>query len=185
SATPGCVWKINFHFDVRRDMYCPEALDRLRLPLTRGGGGIDFKEHFRRGVSVETFSELITGSGLVMSPEVTWITVGGAFLFAGLVKMLTGCRELPTTEEEFSETCYEYFPHIWDMRVCRGCSPKCGMSPRIPLHACASEMAILEACGSSSARVTSPTLAMLEVFFRYVRFGGRATSAVDDCSVSS
>ncbi|KAF4684416.1 hypothetical protein FOZ60_007885 [Perkinsus olseni] len=80
---PSCVWKINFHFDVREDMYCADALEQLRAPIEQGGAGIDLNAHLRRGVSVDRFSELITGSGLVMSPDVTWITVGGGFLFAG------------------------------------------------------------------------------------------------------
>ncbi|KAF4722976.1 hypothetical protein FOZ62_016590, partial [Perkinsus olseni] len=179
---PSCVWKINFHFDVREDMYCADALEQLRAPIEQGGAGIDLNAHLRRGVSVDRFSELITGSGLVMSPDVTWITVGGGFLFAGLVRMLSG-QALPKTEEEFSETCYEYFPHIWDMRVFRRCSARCGMPPRVPLHACSSERSILAACGSDLE--TSPTLALTDAFFRS---GGGSTgmkSSSDDSSVSS
>ncbi|KAF4717041.1 CCR4-NOT transcription complex subunit 8 [Perkinsus olseni] len=179
---PSCVWKINFHFDVREDMYCADALEQLRAPVEQGGAGIDLNAHLRRGVSVDRFSELITGSGLVMSPDVTWITVGGGFLFAGLVRMLSG-QALPKTEEEFSETCYEYFPHIWDMRVFRRCSARCGMPPRVPLHACSSERSILAACGSDLE--TSPTLALTDAFFRS---GGGMTgmkSSSDDASVSS
>ncbi|KAF4661420.1 CCR4-NOT transcription complex subunit 8 [Perkinsus olseni] len=179
---PSCVWKINFHFDVREDMYCADALEQLRAPIGQGGAGIDLNANLRRGVSVDRFSELITGSGLVMSPDVTWITVGGGFLFAGLVRMLSG-QALPKTEEEFSETCYEYFPHIWDMRVFRRCSARCGMPPRVPLHACSSERSILAACGSDLE--TSPTLALTDAFFRSGWGSGGMKGSSDDSSVSS
>ncbi|KAF4677327.1 CCR4-NOT transcription complex subunit 8 [Perkinsus chesapeaki] len=182
---PRCVWKINFQFDFRKDLYCADALKRLMKPIAEGGAGIDFNTHRLKGVSVDRFSELITGSGLVMSPDVRWITVEGSFLFAGLVRMLSG-QVLPKTEEEFSDMCYEYFPNIRDLRACRWCSKKCGNPPRVPLHACASERAILEACGRDGLKDTSPTLAMIDVFFKH---GGALEalkgSGSDDSSVSS
>lgn len=175
---PACVWKINFHFDVRKDIYCAETLKLLREPTKKGGAGIDLKAHLKRGVSVERFSELITGSGLVLSPDVTWITASGGFLFAGLVKMLSG-QALPKAEVEFSEMCYEYFPHIWDMRLIRRGSSRCGMGMSrgggAP-HACASsEKANLEV-------ETPSTLTLLENFFRYDGRSGRMMSSSSDDS---
>lgn len=54
--------------------------------------GIDFDLHERKGVDVRKFGELIMTSGVVLSPEIRWITFHSAYDFGYLLKVRTRRR---------------------------------------------------------------------------------------------
>lgn len=89
-----CTWQFNFHFSLKcvlslfyvitfiahsysalsllsalsDDMYAPDSYELLRA------AGIDFPRHEEFGIQPNTFAELMTTSGLVLTDDTKWIT---------------------------------------------------------------------------------------------------------------
>jgi CCR4-NOT transcription complex subunit 7/8 len=95
----GCfsAWQFNFReFDVAADMYAADSIELLRH------SGIDFAAHAARGIDTRRFGEALLVSGVVLIPEVRWITFHSGYDFGYLLKLVT-CLPLPATEAEFFE----------------------------------------------------------------------------------
>ena len=95
----GCfsAWQFNFReFDVGSDMYAADSIELLRH------SGIDFAAHAARGIDTRRFGEALLVSGVVLIPDVRWITFHSGFDFGYLLKLVT-CLPLPATEAEFFE----------------------------------------------------------------------------------
>jgi CCR4-NOT transcription complex subunit 7/8 len=106
----GCVsWQFNFKFNLQEDMYAQDSIDLLK------DAGIDFERHENEGIDVQYFGEVMITSGLVLVPEVKWVSFHGGYDFAYLLKLLT-CSALPATEGEFFELLKLYFPNIYDIK---------------------------------------------------------------------
>ncbi|EGD82093.1 hypothetical protein PTSG_02773 [Salpingoeca rosetta] len=104
-----CSWQINFRIDLAADTYSQSSLDLLRST------GFDPLRNERDGVSHEQFASLLTCSNLVLSDDVTWITFGGGFNMAYLLKILLG-EYLPYNSREYFENLFLYFPQLYDVR---------------------------------------------------------------------
>ena len=78
--------------------------------------GIDFEKIKKEGIPHNVFAEYLITSGLVLNPEVNWITFHGAYDFAYLLKMVLN-SPLPETEEEFLNELDVYFPNHYDIRI--------------------------------------------------------------------
>lgn len=50
------------------DMYAPESIELLQK------SGIDFERHEKYGILPNDFAELMTTSGLVLTPDTKWIS---------------------------------------------------------------------------------------------------------------
>jgi CCR4-NOT transcription complex subunit 7/8 len=108
NVAPGCpCWQFNFKFSLEDDMYAQDSIELLQR------SGIDFDAHNERGIDVHDFGELLISSGLVLVPNVTWITFHGGYDFGYLLKVLT-CKPLPADEASFFELLRTYFPSIYD-----------------------------------------------------------------------
>ena len=98
------------------DIYAQDSIELLRE------SGIDFAAHAARGIDTRRFGEVLLVSGVVLSPDVRWITFHSGYDFGYLLKLVT-CLPLPATEAEFFEVLAIYFPVIYDMKylmkVCR------------------------------------------------------------------
>ena len=71
-----CVWQFNFReFDPDADMHAPES---VRLLLD---SGIDFRANVAHGCDGTRFAELLLTSGVVLNPEVSWITFHAGYDF--------------------------------------------------------------------------------------------------------
>lgn len=103
------TWQFNFSFSLANDMYAQDSIELL------SASGIDFAEHDRNGIDVLTFGELITSSGLVLNPRLTWITFSGGYDFCYLIKVLTAVP-LPEQEAEFFEYLHLFFPRLHDLK---------------------------------------------------------------------
>ncbi|KAG5860509.1 mRNA deadenylase subunit [Encephalitozoon hellem] len=103
------TWQFNFAFSLETDMYAQESIDLLIQAR------IDFKEHERRGIRVEEFGEVLMTSGLVMSPDVVWVSFHSAYDFGYLIKILT-CNPLPEREEDFYRFLAALFPDFYDIK---------------------------------------------------------------------
>jgi|TARA_B110000208_G_C11718759_1_gene412033 CCR4-NOT transcription complex subunit 7/8 len=106
---PCACWQFNFEFDIDDDMYAEDSIALLKR------AGIDFGMHKQRGISRARFGELIMTSGLVLSPDVSWVVFQGGYDFGYLLKTLSG-TVLPEDESKFFELFSVYFPQIFDVK---------------------------------------------------------------------
>ncbi len=91
-------------------MFAQDSIDLLKT------SGIDFNKFEKYGIDVQYFGELMMMSGLVLSPDVKWISFHGSYDFGYLLKTLT-CQELPIDEMSFLEVLHTFFPCIYDVKV--------------------------------------------------------------------
>ncbi len=61
------------------------------------------------------FAELFMSSGLVINPEVTWITFHGTYDFSYLIKTLLN-QKLSKTIQEFIQILFHMFPNNYDIK---------------------------------------------------------------------
>lgn len=52
-------------------MCAPDSIEMMRQ------AGIDFPRHQEYGIKPNDFAQIMTSSGLVLSPETTWVTLNG------------------------------------------------------------------------------------------------------------
>lgn len=104
------TWQFNFVFDLSKDMYANDAIDLLK------SAGIDFNAHLRDGIDPLMFGYFFTISGLMLNPNLKWISFHGAYDFAYLFKLLTD-SPLPKSERAFSDKLNRLFPIIYDLKV--------------------------------------------------------------------
>ncbi|CAM9401904.1 unnamed protein product, partial [Discosporangium mesarthrocarpum] len=104
-----CTWQFNFAFCLKEDMYAHDSIELLK------NSGIDFDAHESRGIDVHHFGELLMTSGLVLLPNVHWISFHSGYDFGYLLKILT-CQDLPQQESEFFELLQLYFPKLFDIK---------------------------------------------------------------------
>ena len=101
---------IRFILDFRGDMFAEDSIELLKT------SGIDFAKFEELGIDVHRFGELMMMSGLVLNPDVKWVSFHSSYDFGYLVKTLT-CRELPLDEPAFMDSLHTYFPCIYDVKV--------------------------------------------------------------------
>ncbi|KAL1411586.1 CCR4-NOT core DEDD RNase subunit [Vanrija albida] len=105
----GMTWQFNFQFNLNDDMYAPESIDLLK------NSGIDFKRNEEDGIDVEYFGELLVTSGLVLFPNIKWVSFHSGYDFGYLLRILT-CEPLPATENDFFRLLFIWFPCIYDIK---------------------------------------------------------------------
>lgn len=104
-----CTWQFNFKFSLQDDMYAQDSIDLLT------NGGISF-EYFRtHGIEMAHFAELLTTSGLVLTPDVSWLSFHSGYDFGYLLKMVSGI-DLSDRESDFLSLLKIYFPNIYDIK---------------------------------------------------------------------
>ena len=112
-------------FSYRVDVFNAESMQLLEM------AGVDFKAHATKGIEPRRFGELITMSGFILSPSITWITFHGIYDFAYFVHILMG-SDLPASYEEFDTIRRVYFPHVYDVKaLCMECRELSGGLNRI------------------------------------------------------
>jgi len=104
-----CTWQFNFKFNLSEDMYAEESVDLLQ------NSGIQFDRHEREGIETFNFSEMLLVSGIVLMPNVKWLSFHSGYDFGYLLSLLTSIN-LPEGENEFFETLKLYFPNIYDVK---------------------------------------------------------------------
>lgn len=107
----GCdTWQFNLNFDVNKEKSHPESINLLKE------AGIDFEELIEHGIDPNMFSDLLMSSGLVINPDVYWITFHGAYDFSYLLKVLIN-DVLPQTSEQFMNYLKHIFPNVYDIKT--------------------------------------------------------------------
>jgi CCR4-NOT transcription complex subunit 7/8 len=104
-----CTWQFNFRFCLDDDIYAQDSIDLLK------NGGINFEHLKNYGIDMNHFAELLITSGLVLCPEVQWLTFHSGYDFGYLLRIVTG-KELPEREEEFSASFHLWFPGAFDIK---------------------------------------------------------------------
>ena len=107
---PYHTWQFNFKFDVEKDKYSEESLNLLKST------GIDFDKLKKNGIEHKKFAKMLKKTGLVLNPDVKWISFHGSYDFAYLLKLLNK-ESLSSNENNFIYSLGLYFPHFYDIRV--------------------------------------------------------------------
>ena len=105
----GHVWQFHFQFSLDADMYAQDSIDLLLQ------SGINFDLHASDGIDVAEFSELLITSGLILNPDITFITFHSSYDFAYLLRLATA-SPLPATEADFFDLLSLYFPRYIDIK---------------------------------------------------------------------
>ncbi|CAO4369690.1 hypothetical protein L5515_003989 [Caenorhabditis briggsae] len=106
----GDVWQFNFNFSFAEDMFSHDSVEMLRQ------AGIDFNALQHEGIPTHVFGELLTTSGLITDPRITWLTFSSGYDFGYLLKSIT-LGDLPKEEAMFF-TCHKtLFPTSFDIKI--------------------------------------------------------------------
>lgn len=151
-----CTWQFNFAFDLNSDMYAQDSIDLLRAH------GLDFEAHRKDGVDVFTFAELLITSGLVLLPDVTWLSFHGGYDFGYLLKLLT-TLPLPTEEQKFFSRLRLYFPRFCDLK----CLTRAGNKYHGGLNKIADQLDISRV--GTSHQAGSDSLLTSHIFFKLLK----------------
>jgi len=103
------TWQFNFKFNLTEDMYAEDSVDLLQ------NSGIQFEKHEQEGIDPMLFAETMLMSGLVLIPNVKWLSFHSGYDFGYLINLLTN-QNLPKTEAEFFEQLKTYFPNVYDVK---------------------------------------------------------------------
>ena len=105
----GNVWQFHFQFSLDADMYAQDSIDLLLQ------SGVNFQLHASDGIDVAEFSELLITSGLILNPDITFVTFHSSYDFAYLLRLVTA-SPLPASEAEFFDLLALYFPRYIDLK---------------------------------------------------------------------
>ena len=107
---PYHTWQFNLEFDISKDKYSQNSLNLLI------NSGIDFNKLKKKGISHKVFSEYLIISGLILNPEIYWISFHGSYDFGYLLHLLTN-SPLPENENNFTNELNIYFPNHYDIKI--------------------------------------------------------------------
>ena len=104
------TWQFNFEFDKNTDRITQSSLNLLEQC------GIDFNKLKKKGIKHKLFAEYFMISGLVLNPDIRWISFHGCYDFGYLLKLLIN-GNLPETEKEFMNLLDIYFINYYDIKT--------------------------------------------------------------------
>lgn len=104
------TWQFNLKFDNEKDSFASSSYAMLC------NSGIDFEQLKKRGIEHKVFAEYFTISGLVLNPDVHWISFHGSYDFAYMLRLLLN-KNLPDNENDFTNELIDYFPNHYDIRI--------------------------------------------------------------------
>ena len=107
---PYRTWQFNFEFDYTKDKSSESSMHLLM------NSGIDFNKMKKCGINHKKFIEQFKNSGLVLNPNIHWISFHGSYDFAYLLSNLLS-NSLPKNEKEFTDILGLFFPNHYDIRI--------------------------------------------------------------------
>ena len=107
---PYHTWQFNFQFDINKDECNEDSINLLKK------SGINFDKLKKDGIKITQFASALMTSGLVLNPDVYWISYHGSYDFGYLLSLLLN-ESLPKDEEEFIKTLGIYFPNFYDIKM--------------------------------------------------------------------
>ena len=107
---PYHTWQFNFKFDLEKDTYNEESVKLLK------SSGINFEKLKKKGIKHKVFAEYLMTSGLVLNPDIFWISYHGAYDFGYILKLLTN-ENMPANEDDFIKILSLYFHNYFDVKI--------------------------------------------------------------------
>ena len=108
--TPHRTWQFNFEFDYTKDKWSQSSMYLLM------SSGIDFNKIKKDGINHKKFIEQMKISGLVLNPDIHWISFHGSYDFAYLLSNLID-NSLPENEKDFTQLLGLFFPNHYDIKI--------------------------------------------------------------------
>ena len=108
--TPHRTWQFNFEFDYTKDKWSQSSMHLLM------SSGIDFNKMKKDGINHKKFIEQMKISGLVLNPDIHWISFHGSYDFAYLLSNLID-NSLPENEKDFTQLLGLFFPNHYDIKI--------------------------------------------------------------------
>ena len=153
------TWQFNFKFNLTEDMYAEDSVGLLQ------NSGIQFEKHEKEGINPAHFAEYMIASGLVLMPNVKWLSFHAGYDFGYLVNLLTS-RNLPDTESDFFENLKLYFPNIYDVKyLMKSCKNLKGGLQEVANELDVSRIGPQHQAGSDSLLTGQTFFKMKEMFF--------------------
>ncbi|KDO17535.1 hypothetical protein SPRG_16793 [Saprolegnia parasitica CBS 223.65] len=151
------VWQFNFKFSLGEDMYAENSIELLKQ------SGIDFAKHEESGIEVTRFGELLVPSGLVLNPDIKWLSFQGSYDFGYLLKVLT-CAPLPSDEESFFDLLHTFFPDTYDLKYLALDFDKMGGLSRLAEDMQVERIGIMHQAGSDALLTAAVFFKMLDFY---------------------
>ena len=107
---PYHTWQFNFEFDYTKDKFAQSSIDLLKT------SGILFNKLKNQGIKYKTFADHFKSFGLVLNPNIYWLSFHGSYDFAYLLKIISGSK-LPDDAKEFTNLLKLFFPNHYDIRI--------------------------------------------------------------------
>ena len=108
---PECsTWQFNLHFDLNTDTFAQDSISLLM------NSGINFELLKTKGIPHHVFAEYFIVSGLLLNPNIYWVSYHGSSDFAYLLRLALN-TPLPKTEIEFTNALALYFPNHFDIKI--------------------------------------------------------------------
>ncbi len=107
---PYHTWQFNLEFDLNSDKYAQNSLNLLI------NCGIDFNKLKKKGIKHKDFAEYLMISGLVLNPDIHWVSFHGSYDFGYLLHLLINAP-LPENENDFTNELTVFFPNHYDIRI--------------------------------------------------------------------
>jgi CCR4-NOT transcription complex subunit 7/8 len=107
---PYHTWQFNLEFDIKNDKFAQNSLNLLI------NSGINFNKLKKNGIKHKDFAEYLMISGLVLNPDIHWVSFHGSYDFGYLLHLLTN-SPLPENENDFTDELTIYFPNHYDIRI--------------------------------------------------------------------
>ena len=140
-------------------MYAADSIELLQ------SSGLDFARHARDGIDIAEFGELLITSGLVLNPDIHWVTFHSSYDFAYLLRIVT-CLPLPPTEAEFFDLLSLYFPTLYDVKyLCKSCENLQGGLQRVSDTLQVERVGLQHQAGSDSLLTLAVFFKLKELFF--------------------
>jgi CCR4-NOT transcription complex subunit 7/8 len=156
-----CAWQFNFRgFDPRSDPANADSIDLLR------NSGIDFDRFAAEGADTGRFAELLMSSGVLLNPDLQWVTFHSGYDFGYLVKLLSG-QNLPDTIPGFFDLIRVYFPVLYDIKhLMRYCNSLHGGLSKLGELLGVERVGTCHQAGSDSLLTLRCFTKLKEVYFR-------------------
>jgi len=153
------TWQFNFKFNLTEDMYAEESVGLLQ------NSGIQFSKHEMEGIDPNMFAELMISSGLVLMPQVKWLSFHAGYDFGYLVNLLT-CQNLPDSEPAFFELLKLFCPNIYDVKyLMKSCKNLKGGLQEVATELEVARIGPQHQAGSDSLLTGQTFFKMKEMFF--------------------
>ncbi len=152
------TWQFNFEFDKNKDKITSASLNLLEQC------GIDFNKLKKKGIKHKLFAEYFMISGLVLNPDINWVSFHGCYDFGYLLKLLIN-TDLPDSEKEFMKLLDTYFINYYDIKT----MVKRKDNLRVGLNKLAESLEVLRE--GKTHQAGSDSVVTIDVYFKLIKYG--------------